>query len=83
MTERGNGKAAGAANGLEPERIGPAALREALDRGERVAVIDVRRRESWMVEPERIPGAAWLPLAEIDRRAGDLPRDAHFFIYCS
>jgi len=66
----------------EVGRISPAELDERLRRGERLAVLDVRRREAWTADPDRVPGAVWLPLEEIPRRAAELPRDAHLVTYC-
>ncbi len=65
------------------QRITPPALDAALRRGERLAVLDVRRREAWTSDPARIPGAIWLPLEEVPQRARELPADAHLVVYCS
>ena len=52
-------------------------------RGERLGILDVRRREAWSSDPARIPGAIWVPLDEVPRRARELPADAHLVVYCS
>lgn len=67
----------------ETQRISPRALDGARRRGERVIVLDVRRRDAWTDEPTRIPGAVWLPLDEVPQRSRDLPKDAHLAVYCS
>jgi rhodanese-related sulfurtransferase len=51
--------------------------------GEPLAILDVRRREAWSSDPARIPGAIWVPLDEVPRRARELPADAHLVVYCS
>ncbi len=51
----------GTGNGMQ--RIGPGALDVGRRRGERVVVLDVRRREAWTTDPAHIPDAIWLPLA--------------------
>lgn len=51
--------------------------------GERLAILDVRRREAWSSDPARIPGAIWVPLDEVPRWARELPPDAHLVVYCS
>ncbi len=64
-------------------RITPQELAGRLRRGERIAVLDVRRREAWAASPEHIPGATWLPLEELPQRVRDLPTDTHIVLYCS
>lgn len=63
--------------------VTPTELEASLRRGERLIVLDVRRRDAWSESPDRIPGAMWLPLEEVPRRARDLPTDAHLVVYCS
>lgn len=67
----------------DTQRISPKDLHAALRRGDRMVVLDVRRREAWAADPTRIPGAVWLPLEDIPRRSRDLPTDAHLAVYCS
>jgi len=68
-------------NGVE--RITAQALEAGLRRGDRLTILDVRRRQAWATDPARIPGAVWLPLEEVPKRAHDLPSDTHLVIYCS
>ncbi len=72
---------ADSSNGVD--RITAGELHGRFGRGERVAVLDVRRREAWSSEPVSIPGAIWLPLEEVPQRARDLPADTPLVIYCS
>lgn len=58
-------------------------LHARLRQGERIAVLDVRRREAWSADPGRLPGAIWLPLEEVPQRVRDLPRDTQLVLYCS
>jgi rhodanese-related sulfurtransferase len=67
----------------EVGRVTPSGLDEARRQGERVIVLDVRRRDAWAGDPSRIPGAVWVPLEEVPQRARDLPPDAHLVVYCS
>lgn len=53
-----------------------------LRRGERLAILDVRRREAWTADPARIPGATWVPLEEVPRRTREIPRETHLVVYC-
>ncbi|HSD26809.1 MAG TPA: rhodanese-like domain-containing protein [Vicinamibacteria bacterium] len=52
----------------------PDALRQMLDRGERVLVIDVRSDEE--VKAGSIPGAIHVPMDQLEARMKDVPRDA-------
>lgn len=54
-----------------------------LRRGDRIAVLDVRRREAWTTDPGHIPGAIWVPLEEAPQRARDLAPDTQIVLYCS
>jgi rhodanese-related sulfurtransferase len=54
-----------------------------LRQGDRIAVLDVRRREAWSADPGHIAGAIWLPLEEVPQRVRDLPRDTQLVLYCS
>ncbi len=65
------------------ERITASDLDLVIRRGETVAIVDVRRREAWSLDPEHLPGAVWLPLEEVPRRARDLPVAAKLVVYCS
>jgi rhodanese-related sulfurtransferase len=68
---------------MSVDRITALELKEVLGRGDATVVLDVRRRESFTADPERIPRALWLPLEEVPRRARDLPRDARLVVYCT
>ena len=68
---------------MSVDRITASELKESQGRGETLVVLDVRRRESWTADPERIPQALWMPLEEVPRRAHDLPRDARLVVYCT
>ncbi len=64
-------------------RITPQELDARLQRGERIMLLDVRRRDKWAVKQGGILGAMWVPLEEVPQRARDLLRDAQIIIYCS
>jgi len=64
-------------------RITPRELDARLRRGERIVLLDVRRRDKWAIKQGGIPGAIWVPLEEVPQRARDLPRDAQIITYCS
>ncbi len=47
----------------------------------RAAVYDTRARAAYDVE--HIPGSLSMPLDEVERRAGELPRDKTLVFYCT
>jgi rhodanese-related sulfurtransferase len=51
----------------------PDTLKEKLDRGEKVLVIDVRSDEE--VKTGSIPGAVHIPMEELEARIKDVPKD--------
>jgi hypothetical protein len=64
-------------------RITPEELKERLDAGERIAIIDVRHPLETKAEPEVIPGAFYLPLESLEKNQGKIPRDREVVLYCS
>ncbi len=64
-------------------RIAPHKLAGYLRQGERIVVLDVRRREAWVADPDHIPGATWVPLEEVPQRTRELRPDTHIVLYCS
>lgn len=65
-----------------PEDLEPLSREELLKRLRRneVVVIDVRPPEEYRAGS--IPGAISIPLPELERRLGELPRDAEIVAYC-
>lgn len=64
-------------------RITPQELRDLHRSGADVVVVDVRTTDARVVHPERIPGARWIPLADITHSAPALPRNAIIAAYCT
>ncbi len=64
----------------ETERIAISELKQKLDSGEKLLLIDVR--EDWELERDgAIPGAIHIPVAELDRRMKDIPKDVQLVFY--
>ncbi len=61
-------------------RIGARDLAAALERGERIQVIDVREPREW--EINRLPGAVLVPMASLPGRLAELDRSAETVVYC-
>jgi len=55
-------------------------LKERLDRGEKVFILDVRNREEFQIC--RIPGSNLLPLPELAQRFGELSADQEMVVHC-
>ena len=62
------------------ERIAISELKQKLDSGEKLLLIDVR--EDWELEENgAIPGAIHIPMAELDMRMKDIPKDVDLVFY--
>ena len=62
------------------DRIAISELKEKLDSGEKLLLIDVR--EDWELEENgAIPGAIHIPMAELDMRMKDIPKDVELVFY--
>ena len=62
------------------ERIAINELKQKLDSGEKLLLIDVR--EDWELEENgAIPGAIHTPMAELDMRMKDIPKDVELVFY--
>jgi membrane protein DedA with SNARE-associated domain/rhodanese-related sulfurtransferase len=60
---------------LGKARISPDELERMLVRGERIALLDVRRTEEMASDPFLIPGARWVGPDHLAERLRELPRD--------
>jgi membrane protein DedA with SNARE-associated domain/rhodanese-related sulfurtransferase len=66
---------------LRVDRISPEELRQMLEDGEEVVVVDVRSAvES---EADSVPGALRIPLEDLAARQSDIPRDRNIILFCS
>ncbi|MFQ5913692.1 MAG: VTT domain-containing protein [Nitrospinota bacterium] len=68
---------------LRITRITPEELKERLDAGERVIIVDLRHSVDFAAEPQRIPGAISLPIEELEGRHREIPRDQEIVLYCT
>lgn len=64
----------------QPERIAISELKKKLDSGEKFLMIDVR--EDWELKQDgAIPGAIHIPVADLDKRMKDIPKDVELVFY--
>ncbi len=66
---------------LRIARITPEELKQKLDAGEEVMVLDVRHPLEFATAPQAIPGALYLPLEDLDKENSRIPRDRDVVIY--
>jgi hypothetical protein len=67
---------------LRVARIAPEELKEMLERGEDVVVVDLRHRSELADERLAIPGARWIHSSALEEDES-LPRDRELVFYCS
>lgn len=63
-----------------PLEIDPVQLRQLQDSGDIPVILDVR--ETWEVAIAGIDGALVIPLGELQRRVGEVPRDRPLAVMC-
>jgi adenylyltransferase/sulfurtransferase len=63
-----------------PFEIGPAEVARRAATGERFTLLDVRLEHELLLA--RLPGALWIPLHEMPRRLGEIPRDRPVYALC-
>ena len=68
---------------LRIARISAAQLRQKLDAGEPLVIVDLRHSLEFDADPAMIPGAMHLTPDEIERRAQEIPRDREVVLYCT
>jgi molybdopterin/thiamine biosynthesis adenylyltransferase/rhodanese-related sulfurtransferase/molybdopterin converting factor small subunit len=63
-----------------PHEISAVELKQRLDRGEHLRIVDVREPNEYQIN--RIPGADLIPLGEIPRRYAELDPDQELIVHC-
>jgi len=64
-------------------RISPSELKQRLDAGEDVSIIDLRAPLDIAAMPRAIPGSRWMDADHIDRAAAEFLRSRDIVLYCS
>jgi rhodanese-related sulfurtransferase len=65
---------------MAAERIPISELKKKLDSNEKIIVIDVREAQE-IKESGAIPGAIRIPMAQLEKRMGELPKNAEIVFY--
>jgi hypothetical protein len=64
-------------------RISPEVLRQRLDAGDDITVIDLRTLLDMTATPYAIPGSRWIDAQKIDERESEILRARELVLYCS
>lgn len=65
------------------ERVEPEKLRNLLEQGKAVTILDMRQRLDFELDPFVIPGATHFHFEDLDQKHGELPRDGEIIVYCT
>jgi membrane protein DedA with SNARE-associated domain/rhodanese-related sulfurtransferase len=68
---------------LRISRITPEELKQKMDAGEDLVIVDLRHSLDFEADPETIPGAFRIDAAELRERNDRLPRDRQIILYCT
>ncbi len=68
---------------LHLSRMSPEELKNKLDAGEDLMILDVRHRLEFQAEPLTIPGALYLPVEQLDKDYRRIPQDREVILYCN
>jgi membrane protein DedA with SNARE-associated domain len=68
---------------LRIARISVDELKEKLDAGEDLAIVDLRHSVDFEADPETIPGAFRMDAADLQENDNKLPRDREVVLYCT
>lgn len=68
---------------LRIARITVDELKEKIDAGEQVTIVDLRHSLDFEAEPETIPGALHMDARELEEKNSLLPRDGEVVLYCT
>jgi membrane protein DedA with SNARE-associated domain len=65
------------------QRIEPEELKQILDAGEPVTILDLRHPLDFLPYPQLIPGAIRFAPSELQQRHDEIPRDREIVLYCT
>jgi len=68
---------------LRIARITVDELKEKIDAGEELVIVDLRHSMDFEADPETIPGAFRMDAKELEERNDRLPRDREVILYCT
>src|SRR5215472_9590180 len=68
---------------LRISRISPHELKEKIDAGEELVIVDLRHSLDFEADPETIPGAFRMDVKELEEHGDRLPPDREVILYCT
>lgn len=68
---------------LRVSRMPVSELKDALDRGERPFIVDLRHALEFVVDPRTVPTAVRISPDELPARNAEIPRDREIVLYCT
>jgi membrane protein DedA with SNARE-associated domain/rhodanese-related sulfurtransferase len=68
---------------LRVARISPTELKQLMDDGHDLLVVDLRGVQDHVADPYTIPGALRISAEEFEQRHGDIPRDQDVILFCA
>jgi len=68
---------------LRIARITVEELKDKIDTGEQVTIVDLRHSLDFEAEPETIPGALHMEAKELEQNGNRLPRDGEVVLFCT
>ena len=68
---------------LRTRQLHPREVHDKLQSGETMHVIDLRHRHDFNALPHKVPGALRVPMEDIEKHHGAIPRDRDIVVYCS
>jgi membrane protein DedA with SNARE-associated domain len=68
---------------LRIARITPEELKQRLDSGEEITILDLRQSLDFEADPETLPGAVHFDPDQLDHRHNQIPRDRSVVLYCT
>ena len=68
---------------LKIARITPEELKEKIDKGEDVLIVDLRHELDFEANPQTIPGALHVDAAELEEAIDVIPRDREIVLFCA
>src|SRR5688572_29516882 len=71
-----------AGHGVEDtvDNIASERVKQLLDAGEKLVFIDLRPQAEW--KKDRLPGARSIPIGELQKRFGEVPKSGRVVLYC-
>jgi rhodanese-related sulfurtransferase len=68
---------------MEAKAITPKEVKDLIERGQQVTLIDVRNDQAWSESDKKLPGALRLRSDEALARADEIPKDGIAITYCT